>query len=356
MKALSVVGARPQFIKAAPVCRALRERHTEVLVHSGQHYDVEMSDVFFQELGIPEPDMNLEAGSGSHAAQTAEIMKRLEPVIVDASPDVVIVYGDTNTTLAGCLTAVKLGVPVAHVEAGLRSYNRSMPEEINRVLVDRVSDVLFCPTERAAANLAREGISEGVEVVGDVMLDVARWVAAVADERVPERYGVEPGSYMLATVHRASNTDDQAALQAIIEGFGRLGAPIVWPMHPRTREAVRRHGLEERLRRAGNVKVIDPVPYTSLIGLLKHARAVLTDSGGVQKEAYFFGVPCITLREETEWVETVELGWNRLVGTDPDRLVDAVERLEVPADRPPVYGDGRAAERMVEILERRFDG
>ncbi|MCX8007496.1 MAG: UDP-N-acetylglucosamine 2-epimerase (non-hydrolyzing) [Coriobacteriia bacterium] len=354
MRVLSVVGARPQFIKAAPVCRALRERHQEILVHSGQHYDPEMSDVFFEELGIPEPDVNLGVGSGSHAFQTAEIMKRLEPVIDETAPDVVLVYGDTNTTLAGCLAAVKIGVPVAHVEAGLRSFNRAMPEELNRVLVDRVADVLFCPTQQAAENLAREGITDGIAVVGDVMLDVARSVAELSDSRAVHEHGLTPGGYFLATVHRASNTDDPRALASIIEGFTRLPMPVIWPIHPRTRHAARQSGLEGSLRDASGIIVVDPVPYTTLVALLREAAAVLTDSGGIQKEAYFFGVPCVTLREETEWVETVELGWNRLVGTDPDAIADAAVHLQRPADRPPVYGDGHAAPKIVDELERRY--
>lgn len=356
MKVLSVVGARPQFIKAAPVCRALRAAHEEVLVHSGQHYDYEMSDVFFEQLGIPKPDFNLAVGSGSHGRQTGEMLGALEELFIEQRPDVVLVYGDTNTTLAAGLAAAKALVPVAHVEAGLRSYNRTMPEEVNRVLVDHLSDVLFCPTRAAVGNLAAEGISHGVHLVGDVMLDTARFFSEGSDgTEALARFGVEAGGYYLATVHRAGTSDSRSRLQSVIRAFSRLGRPVVWALHPRTRKNIETFGLDAALAAAPNVRVVPPVSYSDSVALLKNAAALLTDSGGMQKEAYFFGVPCVTLRDETEWIETVELGWNRLAGTDEATIVEAVEGISVPTSRPDVYGDGRAAEAIVSALEARFD-
>ena len=357
MKIVSIVGARPQFIKAASLSRAIRERHTEVLVHTGQHYDRAMSDVFFEEFGIPAPDVNLGIGSGSHGWQTAEMLGPIEDVIVAEKPDWVLVYGDTNTTLAGGLAAAKLGVPVAHVEAGLRSFNRTMPEEINRIVVDHLSSLLFCPTRAAVANLAAEGITQGVELVGDVMLDTARFFAdAHADHgeagRVLAEFGVEPGGYFLATVHRAGNSDDPARLAAIVRSFGSAGKPVVWAIHPRTARNLAQFGLEELVRAQGDAIIaVDPVSYGTMVALLRNAAALLTDSGGMQKEAYFFSVPCVTLREETEWVETVELGWNVLTGADTERIVAAALAPPRGGAHPDVYGDGYSAGRMVAALE-----
>lgn len=354
MKVVSVVGARPQFVKASPISGALRVRHTELLVHSGQHYDRGMSDVFFEQLGIPEADINLGVGSGSHGAQTAEMLVKLERVFEQEHPDVVLVYGDTNTTLAAALAAAKLGFPVAHVEAGLRSFNRAMPEEINRVLVDHLSDVLLCPTDTAVQNLSAEGITEGVELVGDVMLDTAlRFGDEPADEAL-SRFGLEPGDYYLATVHRASNSDVAENLSAIIEGFASLDRPVLWAIHPRTEKNIDLLGLRGRLEAADGIKPVPPMSYIETLALLRNAAALLTDSGGMQKEAYFFSVPCVTLREETEWVETVRLGWNRLVGANAERIVAAVGSPDRPAEHPPVYGDGHAAEAIVSVLERRY--
>jgi len=354
MKVVSVVGARPQFVKASPISRALRVRHTELLVHSGQHYDRGMSDVFFEQLGIPEADVNLGVGSGSHAEQTAEMLVKLEKVFEQERPDVVLVYGDTNTTLAAGLAAAKLGIPVAHVEAGLRSFNRTMPEEINRVLVDHISDLLLCPTSTAVKNLAAEGVTEGVELVGDVMLDTALRFGDSPAEEVLSRFGVEAGEYYLATVHRAGNSDVAENLSAIIDGFASLDRPVLWAIHPRTEKNIDGLGLRERLEAAKGIRPVPPVSYIETLVLLRNAAALLTDSGGMQKEAYFFGVPCVTLREETEWVETVELGWNRLVGADAGRIAAAVSTLDRPTDHPPVYGDGHAAETIVSVLERRY--
>lgn len=351
MRIVSVVGARPQFVKAAPVSRELRRFGEEILVHSGQHYDAAMSDVFFADLGIPAPDHDLGVGSGPHGRQTGAMLGLLEKLFVQVTPDAVLVYGDTNTTLAGGLAAAKLGIPVVHVEAGLRSFNRAMPEEINRVVVDHLSELLFCPTQVSADNLAAEGIRDGVHVVGDVMMDALRLFAErTTGDEVLQAHGVRPGEYFLATVHRAGNADDPAALASLIDGFGGLEAPVLWAVHPRTRARVAEFGLGPVLGRTDNVRVLDPLPYLETMTLLRSAKALLTDSGGMQKEAYFFGVPCVTLREETEWVETVELGWNALVGTDPARMIAAARGLLPPVERPPVYGDGHAAERIARVI------
>jgi UDP-GlcNAc3NAcA epimerase len=355
MKVLSIVGARPQFIKAAPVCRAIRQRHEEVLVHSGQHYDRAMSDVFFEELGIPRPDFHLDVGSGSHGHQTAEMLIAIEALIVDQRPDVVLVYGDTNTTLAGALAAAKLDVPVAHVEAGLRSFNREMPEEINRVVADHVSSLLLCPTLAAVENLRAEGITSGVELVGDVMLDAARHHAErLSPGTVLASFDLEPQGYYLATVHRAGNSDDPARMGAIVRAFSRLDRPVLWPVHPRTAKNLEAFGLDEIVASAPGILRVDPMPYGETIAALRGAAALLTDSGGMQKEAYFFGVPCVTLRDETEWVETVDLGWNVLAGADEERILAAVAPRPMPRERPDVYGDGHAAGAVVRALEARF--
>ena len=348
MKVLSVVGARPQFIKAAPVSRELRKEHDEILVHTGQHYDYFMSAVFFDELGIPKPDYNLGVGSASHGRQTGEMLIRIEEVLLKERPDWVLVYGDTNSTLASSLAAAKLHIPVAHVEAGLRSFNREMPEEINRVLTDHVSDLLFCPTETAVRNLAREGITERVHNVGDVMYDAVLHNIGIAEQRshILERLGIEPKAYLLATVHRPQNTDRAENLRSILSAFNALDEVIVLPAHPRTSEAIGRLGYPLR----SHVKLIKPVSYLDMLVLEKHARLILTDSGGVQKEAYFFGVPCVTLRPETEWVETVEAGWNVLVGADGERMVEAVRRFQPTGERAAIFGNGRASEMVAKLL------
>jgi UDP-GlcNAc3NAcA epimerase len=346
MKVLSVVGARPQFIKASAVSRALRARHDEILVHTGQHYDDDMSALFFRELGVPEPDVHLGIGSGTHGEQTAGMIRGLERAILDRHPDIVLVYGDTNSTLAGALAAAKLTVPVAHVEAGLRSFNRSMPEEINRVVADHLATWLFCPSETARENLIREGITTGVSVVGDVMADVLADTAGRVPAGVLARYGVAPGHYLLATVHRSGNTDRPERLRRLFDALGRLAEPVVFPLHPRTKAACAAQGIAT----PANVRAIDPLGYLEMIAFERCARMILTDSGGVQKEAYWLGVPCVTLREETEWIETVDAGWNRLAGDDPDRIVDAVRTFAPPSNRPPLYGDGFASSRIAEIL------
>lgn len=355
VKVVTVIGARPQFIKAAPVCQALRAAgHTEYLVHTGQHYDYGMSQVFFDELGIPQPDINLAVGSGSHGRQTGEMLIRLEEVLLARRPDWTLVYGDTNSTLAAALAAVKLRIPVAHVEAGLRSFNREMPEEHNRVLTDHIADLLFCPTETAVNNLRNEGIVRGVHLVGDTMYDAVLRFAEAAQRRstILARLGLRPKGYLLATVHRPYNTDDPASLRSILAAFAEIEEPIIFPVHPRTRKQIAELGLAHEDGPAANPRMIEPVGYLDMLALEQNARMILTDSGGIQKEACWLGVPCITLRSETEWVETVAAGWNVVVGADRERIVAAVRGFVPPAGRPLVYGDGRAAAQIVTILER----
>ncbi|MBN2006819.1 MAG: UDP-N-acetylglucosamine 2-epimerase (non-hydrolyzing) [Anaerolineae bacterium] len=348
-KIVTVVGARPQFIKAAPVSRALRKAHTEVLVHTGQHYDENMSSVFFAELDLPQPDVNLGVGSGPHGAQTAAMLAGIEQTLLAEKPDWVLVYGDTNSTLAGALAAAKLHIPVAHVEAGLRSFNRRMPEEINRVLTDHISELLFCPSQTAVDHLTAEGIIHGVHLVGDVMMDALTFAAARAQthSNILQRLGLDEKDFLLATVHRAENTDNPDRLRAILEAFSALDETIVFPVHPRTRARIEVLNLQSKSR---NLKSIEPVGYLDMVRLEQAARMILTDSGGIQKEAYWLGVPCVTLRDETEWVETVEAGWNMLVGADAERIVTAVRDFDLSKNRPPLYGDGRVAERIVSYL------
>ncbi|MEN6514104.1 UDP-N-acetylglucosamine 2-epimerase (non-hydrolyzing) [Methanoculleus sp.] len=350
MKIVSIVGARPQFIKCAPVSRELRKEHEEVLIHTGQHYDHGMSEVFFEELGIPKPDYNLGIGSGTHGRQTGAMLGAIEDVLEEEEPDVVLVYGDTNSTLAGALAAAKLQIPVAHVEAGLRSFDRRMPEEVNRVLTDHCSDLLFCPTETAVRNLAAEGITEGVFLVGDVMLDAMNHNRAIAEERsrILEDAGVRPGEYLVLTVHRPSNTDSKENMTAILGALGEAGMPAVFPVHPRTRRYLGEYGLLAAMPE--NVRVTEPLGYLDMIRLMAHAKKILTDSGGVQKEAYMLGVPCITLRENTEWVETVEAGWNVLVGAGRERIISMIREFAPAGDQPLLFGDGRAAAGIAKIL------
>ena len=356
MKVVSIVGARPQFIKAAPVSRQLRQEHQEILVHTGQHYDENMSAVFFDELDIPSPDHHLGVGSGPHGAQTGSMLERIEQVLLAEQPDWVLVYGDTNSTLAGALAAAKLHIPVAHVDAGLRSFNRAMPEEINRLVADRLSDVLLCPSQTAVDNLAAEGIVHGVYLIGDVMADALQ--GAVERGRnhsaILDRLGLVEVGYLLATVHRAENTDDPDRLRRILAAFMEVAEPVVFPIHPRTRGRLAELGraFEQQLTESG-VRLIEPVGYQDMVLLEAAARLILTDSGGVQKEAYWLGVPCITLRDETEWVETVEAGWNTLAGADTDRIVGAVQSFcpnSQGVKHPILYGDGQAAGRILQAL------
>jgi UDP-GlcNAc3NAcA epimerase len=351
MKIVTVIGNRPQFIKAAAVSPRLREGHSELLVHTGQHFDDELSAVFFRELGLPAPDLELGVALGSNTSQTARMLGALEPVLSETDPDGVLVYGDTNSTLAGALAAAQASVPVAHVEAGMRSFDRSMPEELNRVLADHASSLLLCSSSVAASNLRREGVAGVVEVVGDVMVDVALAVQPRAREHVElvAARGLEPGGYLLATAHRAGNVDDPARLHLLVELLCSIPLPVLFTVHPRTRRRLDRSGLIGRLEDSGTVITAPPLGYLETAALLVHARALLTDSGGLQKEAYLAGVPCVTLRSTTEWTETVEHGWNVLVDLDASAAVAAVERPP-PADHPALYGDGHAGERVVDAL------
>jgi UDP-GlcNAc3NAcA epimerase len=346
----TVVGNRPQFVKAAAVSRKLRESDDETLIHTGQHYDDELSRIFFDELGIPAPDHQLDIHDGSNTEQTARMLAALGPLFDEIGPDMVLVYGDTNSTLAGALAAAQKRIPIAHVEAGMRSFDRAMPEELNRVLADHASDLLFCPTTTAVDNLAREGIRDGVHLVGDVMADVALAFLPVAEEKSTalEDNGVEPGNYLLMTVHRAGNVDDPARLERVVEIAEQLPLPTVFPVHPRTRARLAAAGLTERLERA--VKVTAPLGYLDFLKLARHAKAVVTDSGGVQKEAYLVGTPCVTLRNTTEWVETVDHGWNVLVDLDAGPALGALARPIPAGERPELYGGGHAAERIRDVV------
>jgi len=360
VRLLTVVGNRPQFVKAAAVSKHLDDRVEEVLVHTGQHYDAELSEVFFEELGLRAPDNELGVGSGTHAEQTGGVITALEPLVERAAPDAMLVYGDTNSTLGAALVAAKSGVPLAHVEAGMRSGDRSMPEEVNRVVTDSVTDLLLCSTEVAVRNLEAEGLSGGVELVGDVMADVALVFGPEADRRsrVLEELGLEERAYSVATTHRPANVDDPGRLAGVIEILSRVAeeAPVVLPAHPRTLPAFERMdglaGLEAR-----GIRVVPPLGYLDMARLVRASRLVVTDSGGLQKEAFLAAVPCLTLRETTEWTETVEAGWNRLIGVDPGRVEAALSELPAPAESTSalaLYGDGRAGTRIAELLATRF--
>ena len=351
MKVVTVVGARPEFIQIAPVSRALRARgHKEVLVHTGQHYDVSMSERFFEELELPRPDHNLGVGSASHGAQTAAMLERMEKVLTEERPDWVLVFGDTNSTLAGALAAAKLHVPVGHVEAGLRSYDRAMPEEINRVAVDHLADLLFTPTETGLANLRKEGLESRARLTGDVMFDSIRENLPRSRQRstVLKDLGLVGKPFHLATVHRASNTDDPARLRGILGALAASPIPVLFPVHPRTAKKAKDAGIEM----GGSLRPVEPLGYLDMIAALEGCSKVLTDSGGVQKQAYFLEKPCVTLRDTTEWVETVDLGWNVLVADDPAKIRDAMLHFKPSGKRAQPYGDGHAAERIVGLLER----
>lgn len=364
MKILTVIGARPQFIKAATVSRVIKSSGTdleEIIVHTGQHFDKNMSEVFFDQLDIPKPHFNLGIAGLCHGAMTGRMLEGIESLVKDVQPDWVLVYGDTNSTLAGALAAAKLHIPVAHVEAGLRSNNPAMPEEINRVLTDRVSSLLLCPTVNAMDNLIKEGFpfaathgaQQQIVNVGDVMYDAVQYYSDVVQERIHlNTWGLRHREYVLCTLHRQENTDNPERLEGILNSLIEIAAEqkVVLPLHPRTRQRIMAQGLEERLN---SISVIDPVPYLEMQRLEMSARAILTDSGGMQKEAYFHGVPCITLRDETEWVETVDAGWNIVVGANTDRILEAYRSAIIPSDHSfDLYGDGNAASKIIYSLTK----
>jgi len=371
MKIATIIGARPQFIKAAAVSRAIAKHNnlthnplpitcckapithypspiTEIIIHTGQHYDDEMSAIFFRELEIPKPKYNLNIGSGTHGTQTGKMLSGIEDVLLKENPDWVLIYGDTNSTLAGAVSAAKLHIPIAHVEAGLRSFNRLMPEEINRVVADHISHLLLCPSQVAVNNLSAEGISKGVKIVGDVMADAlqfaARHIQTKAD--IKKKLQLQNQTYLLATIHRAENTDNKERLQNIISALNALEDTIILPIHPRTRKIL--HDMNLTLK--PHVRIIDPVGYFDMIALEYSARMILTDSGGIQKEAYWLKVPCVTLRDETEWLETVENGWNILTGANSAKIIKAVKTFKSPAKHPQLYGNGKAAEKCLKTL------
>jgi len=345
-----VVGARPEFIQAWPLSAALSGSHQEILVHTGQHYDYEMSKLFFEELDLPEPAHNLEIGSGSHAIQTADILVRFEEILLTERPDLVIVRGDTNSTLGGALAAAKLKIPVAHVEAGERSFNREMPEEINRITTDQLASLHYCASKQAVKHLAAEGINDTVHWTGDVMYDAFLKMSPVAMGRskVLETLGLSPEMYSLVTIHRTGNIDDPVRLGAILDILVEVGEVIVFPVHPRTRLAISK--LDRSL--SSNIRLIDPVGYLDMLELERNARLIATDSGGVQREAYFHKVQCLTLRDKTEWLETVETGWNRLVGIDRETVLEAWQIINVPDEHPAIFGEGNAAETIVGLLNQ----
>ncbi len=350
MKVVTVVGARPNFIKMAPLSRELRKHFKEVIVHTGQHYDIEMSDVFFKELNIPKPDYNLEVGSGSHTEHLAKVLERLEKVLLKEKPDFAIVYGDINSTLAGALCAAKLKIPVVHVEAGMRSYNK-IPEEINRVAVDHISDVFFCATKAAVENLKKEGITKNVFLAGDLMIDALVENIKIAEKKskVLSKLGIKKKGYILATIHREENTNDRQRLKRIINALAKSKEKVILPLHPRTKKFIKNYSLSKEIANA-KIEVIAPASYLDMLMLEKNAKKIVTDSGGVQKEAYFFNVPCITLRDITEWAETVENGFNILVGNDANKISDAVKNFEIRKECMFLYGKGDAGSKITDAL------
>ena len=352
MKVASIIGVRPQFVKASVVSRELRKKHEEILIHTGQHYDYQMNKVFFDQLNIPEPDYHLNIGSGFHGHQTGEMLSKIEEVLIKEKPDQVLTYGDTNSTLAGALAASKLHIKTVHVESGLRSFDRSMPEEINRILTDHCSDILFCPTENAVENLKREGISENAYLTGDVMVDSLLYNREIAEKKsnILSELGLRSKEYLVATVHRASNTDYEKNLKNIVDAFSELNETIIFPLHPRTEKSLKMYGLYDKLK--SSVILTKPLGFFEFIKLMDHSKMILTDSGGVQKEAYVLKVPCVTLRENTEWVETIEDGWNVLVGTDKNRIIEMVYRFNPSLNtHSNKFGDCNASAKVVSILD-----
>ena len=353
MKVTSILGVRPQFVKASVVSRELRKKHEEILIHTGQHYDYQMNKVFFEQLNIPEPDYHLNIGSGTHGYQTGEMLKKIEEVLLKEKPDLVLTYGDTNSTLAGALAASKLQIKTAHVESGLRSFDRSMPEEVNRILTDHCSDILFCPTQNAVDNLRNEGITEKIHLTRDVIVDSLLHNREIAENKstILNDLSIKSKEYLVATIHRASNTDNEKNLKNIVDAFSELNETIIFPLHPRTEKFLKKYGFYERLK--SSVILTQPLGFLEFIKLMDHARMILTDSGGVQKEAYILKVPCITLRENTEWIETVDDGWNVLVGTDKEKIVNLVDEftpsIKTYQNR---FGNGDACKRVCDILNQ----
>ena len=351
VKIISIVGTRPQFIKCAPVSKELRKKYQEILVHTGQHYDYEMSKLFFDQLGIPEPNYNLGIGSGNQGEQTGKMLIEIEKILLNEKPDFVLLYGDTNSTLAGALASVKLHIPIGHIEAGLRSFDKNMPEEFNRILTDHSSDLLFVPTRTGMGNLKIEGIIKGVHLTGDVMYDALLDACSIAEKStILEEFGLISKDYFLTTIHRPSNTDNIKNLSDILEALSESGKKIIFPIHPRTVKFIHNHGLKEKIGK--NIVLTKPVGYFDFIWLEKNAKKILTDSGGIQKEAYMLKVPCITLRENTEWVETIEDGWNVLVGSNKEKILNELREFEPQGKQRNVFGDGHASENIVEILNQ----
>ncbi len=354
-KILTIAGTRPQLVKIGAVSRVLRESFQEVLINTGQHYDYNMAGVFFDELKIPKPDYDLGIGSDSHGRQTGKMMIAIEEIVKKENPDAIIVYGDTNSTLAGALIASKIHIPLMHIEAGLRSYNKDMPEEINRIMTDHVSTLLFVPTDSAVSNLAKEGITEGVHQVGDVMYDAVLHNIEIAERKHSlTDYNLISGEYILGTIHRPENTDNTERLSAILKAFSSLKEKVYLPLHPRTKQKIEQLGLTELLKQAKNIEIVEPVSYLEMLLLEKHAKVIVTDSGGMQKEAYFAKVPCITLRDQTEWLETIETGWNQLANPLEVNLLEKIANLEKGQPVDNLYGDGQAAKKIVEILKAYF--
>lgn len=357
-KIVAIIGARPQFIKTPLISKSIRKFAKEILVHTGQHYDLNMSAVFFKELGIAKPDYNLGVGSDVQGRQTGKMLERIESVLLKEKPDLVIIYGDTNSTVAGALAATKLHIPVAHVEAGMRSFNRAMPEEINRVVSDHIADILLAPTEAAVKLLKNEGIVSGVHFVGDVMYDIQKKLKSHRKKEknvTLKKYNLKPKKYLLATVHRQENTDIRQNLENIIAAFIKIGEPIVFPAHPRTSKFLKGYGLDKEIAKYPHINLIEPIGFFEMVTLETNARLVLTDSGGVQKEAYLHYVPCITLRNETEWVETVSSGWNKLVGANTRKIVTLAKNFPRPKSHPNFLGDGRAYEKIAKIIKKFLD-
>ena len=352
MKVLTIAGTRPQLVKIGAVSRVLREEFNEVLVNTGQHYDYKMAGVFFDELNIPKPDYNLGIGSDTHGKQTGRMMIAVEDIVEKEKPDVILVYGDTNSTLAGAAVAAKLHIPIIHIEAGLRSYNKRMPEEINRIMTDHISTMLFAPTDNAVENLRLEGITEGVHQVGDVMYDAVKYNIGLAEERYSlEDFNLKSNKYILGTIHRADNTDDPNKLKAILNSFASIDDIVFLPLHPRTKKMIKEFGFEEILKFNDNIRIVEPISYLEMLLLEKNAKVIVTDSGGVQKEAYFAKVPCITLRDQTEWIETIETGWNKLVNPLTDDLTEMLSDTQKGEPIDNLYGDGEAAKKIVSIMK-----